>query len=47
MSSARALISTLVSPDPTVGAQFGYKVATDGEIVVVSDVEARAREPSG
>jgi hypothetical protein len=34
------LVSTLASPDPTVGAQFGYKVATDGEIVVVADVEA-------
>jgi hypothetical protein len=34
------LLSTLVSPEPTVGAQFGYRVATDGEIVVVSDVEA-------
>jgi hypothetical protein len=34
------LLSTLASPDPTVGAQFGYSVATDGEIVVVSDVEA-------
>jgi len=34
------LLSTLASPEPTVGAQFGYKVATDGEIVVVADVEA-------
>jgi hypothetical protein len=34
------LLSTLASPDPTVGAQFGYDVATDGEIVVVADVEA-------
>ena len=34
------LVSTLQSPDPTIGAQFGYRVATDGEIVVVSDVEA-------
>jgi len=34
------LLSTLVSPEPTVGAQFGYKVATDGETVVVSEVEA-------
>ncbi len=33
------LVSTLTSPDPTVGAQFGFKVATDGEIVVVADVE--------
>ncbi len=34
------LLSTLASPEPTVGAQFGYRVATDGEIVVVADVEA-------
>jgi hypothetical protein len=34
------LLSTLASPEPAVGAQFGYKVATDGEIVVVADVEA-------
>jgi len=34
------LLSTLASPDPTIGAQFGWRVATDGEIVVVSDVEA-------
>ena len=33
------LVATLTAPDPTVGAQFGYKVATDGEIVVVADVE--------
>jgi hypothetical protein len=33
------LLSTLASPEPTIGAQFGYKVATDGEIVVVADVE--------
>jgi len=31
------LIDTLVSPDPEVGAQFGWRVATDGEIVVVAD----------
>jgi hypothetical protein len=32
------LVDTLVSPDPEVGAQFGWRVATDGEIVVVADV---------
>ncbi|MBA7666371.1 hypothetical protein ES703_74451 [subsurface metagenome] len=31
------LVDTLVSPDPEVGAQFGWRVATDGEIVVVAD----------
>jgi hypothetical protein len=34
------LLSTIVSPDPAVGAQFGYEVATDGEIVLVAEVEA-------
>jgi hypothetical protein len=34
------LLSTLASPEPTVGAQFGYKIATDGEIVVVAEVDA-------
>jgi hypothetical protein len=28
------------APDPAVGAQFGYEVATDGEIVLVAEVEA-------
>jgi hypothetical protein len=32
------LVDTLVSPDPEVGAQFGWRVATDGEIIVVADV---------
>lgn len=34
------LLATLVSPDPEIGAQFGYKVLTDGEIVFVDEVEA-------
>jgi hypothetical protein len=38
------LISTLTSPDPTIGARFGYRVATDGEFVVVAEVEATADE---
>ena len=40
------LVSTLTSPDPTVGAQFGYKVVTDGEIVVVADVEGTVDDVS-
>jgi hypothetical protein len=40
------LLSTLASPDPTVGAQFGYEVATDGEIVVVTEVEATVDDVS-
>jgi len=34
------LVNSLVSPEPSVGAQFGTRVAVDGEIVVVSEVEA-------
>lgn len=34
------LISTLVSPEPTIGAQFGWRVDTNGEIVVVAEAEA-------
>ena len=40
------LLSTLTSPDPTVGAQFGYEVATDGEIVIVAEVEATVDDVS-
>jgi hypothetical protein len=36
------LIDTLVSPEPEIGAQFGWRVATDGEIIVVADVEHTA-----
>ncbi len=32
------LVDTLVSPEPEIGAQFGWRVVTDGEIVVVADV---------
>jgi hypothetical protein len=34
------LLATLVSPEPEIGAQFGYKVLTDGEIVIVDELEA-------
>jgi hypothetical protein len=34
------LLSTLVSPEPSIGAEFGYKTATDGEIVVVAETSA-------
>jgi hypothetical protein len=34
------LLSTLASPNPTIGAHFSWRVATDGEIVIVSDVSA-------
>ena len=34
------LISALLSPEPTVGAQFGDRVATDGEFIAVSEIEA-------
>jgi hypothetical protein len=37
------LLSTLASPEPAIGAQFGWRVATDGEIVVVADVEATVK----
>ena len=33
------LETVLTSPEPAVGAQFGYSIASDGEILVVSDVE--------
>jgi hypothetical protein len=32
-------IDMLVSPEPEIGAQFGDKVDTDGEIIVVADFE--------
>ena len=34
------LISTLTSPEPSIGTQFGWRVDTDGEIVVVAEFEA-------
>jgi hypothetical protein len=34
------LIATLTSPEPSVGTQFGWRVDTDGEIVMVAEVEA-------
>jgi hypothetical protein len=36
------LIDTLVSPEPEIGAQFGWRVVTDGEIIVVAEVEHSA-----
>ena len=43
------LISTLVSPEPFPGNQFGYSVETDGEIIVVceADVEAGGVSKAG
>ena len=43
------LISTLVSPEPFPGNQFGYSVETDGEIIVVceADVEAGGKSKAG
>jgi hypothetical protein len=34
------LLASLNAPEPEVGAQFGWRVETDGEIVVVGEVEA-------
>jgi len=36
------LIDTLVPPEPEIGAQFGWRVFTDGEMVLVADVEHSA-----
>jgi hypothetical protein len=33
-------IASLIAPEPEIGAQFGWRVDTDGEIVVVSEVSA-------
>ena len=43
------LISTLISPAPFPGNQFGYSVETDGEIIVVceADVEAGGVSKAG
>ena len=43
------LISTLISPAPFPGNQFGYSVETDGEIIVVceADVEAGGESKAG
>jgi hypothetical protein len=43
------LISTLISPAPFPGNQFGYSVETDGEIIVVceADVEAGGVSQAG
>jgi hypothetical protein len=40
------LLSTLVSSELEIGAQFGWRVETDGEIIVVSDVEATSGDVS-
>jgi hypothetical protein len=36
------LLATLKAPTPGIGAQFGYSVATNGEIVVVGELKAKA-----
>jgi len=36
------LLDTLVSPAPEVNAMFGWQVVTDGEIIVVADVQHSA-----
>jgi hypothetical protein len=43
------LISTLISPAPFPGNQFGYSVETDGEIIVVceADVEVGGKSKAG
>ncbi|MBA7674366.1 hypothetical protein ES703_82580 [subsurface metagenome] len=43
------LVSTLVSPEPFPGNQFGYSVETDGEIIVVceADIEAGGENKAG
>jgi len=43
------LLSTLISPTPFPGNQFGYSVETDGEIIVVceADVEAGGESKAG
>jgi len=43
------LISTLISPAPFPGNQFGYSVETNGEIIVVceADVEAGGKSKAG
>ena len=43
------LVSTLISPAPFPGNQFGYSVETDGEIIVVceADVEAGGESKAG
>jgi hypothetical protein len=40
------LISALLSPEPSVGAQFGDRVVTDGEFVAVAEVEANVGDVS-
>ena len=34
------LLTTLISPEPEIGAQFGYTVITDGNIVIVDELDA-------
>jgi hypothetical protein len=33
-------ITTIVSPEPEIGAEFGWGVETDGELILVSHIEA-------
>ncbi len=35
-------LTTLVSPEPEIGAHFGWGVETDGEIIIVSEIKATA-----
>jgi hypothetical protein len=34
------LLASLIAPEPEIGAQFGWRVDTDGEVVIVAEVEA-------
>lgn len=38
------LLATLISPEPEIGAQFGYTVITDGNIVIVDELDAAVDE---
>ena len=40
------LLDVIVSPEPEMGAQFGYNVLTDGELLIVSEVDATVDEIS-
>ena len=34
------LLDTIVSPEPTTGAEFGYSVLTNGELLIISEIGA-------
>jgi len=40
------LLDVIVSPEPETGAEFGYNVLTDGELLIVSEVDATVDEIS-